>query len=294
VRTRRRVLPFVAAAALAGLLVAGPAHSDDPTIELPTTASIVADSASKTFATPDGKPPTVTIPTGGTVGFSKAAGGFSHNVRFSASQPTSCVQTLGSSGAVPPLPNPATSAAWAGRCQFFEPGSYPFACDIHPGMTGLVTVEADGTTPPPPPSPPPAGTPPPPPGGSPPPPPPPPPPPGTTAAAASALRLSAIQHGFAVRGSVRVARAGSKLVVRIRGKRRILLGRGGGTYPLGGRSRRPVGARRVSFTVPLSTLGRRALRRRGRLAITVRVTVTPKLGTSYVATGAVSLRRPAR
>jgi plastocyanin len=294
-RSHSTALSFVVVAALAGLLVAVPAQSDDlPTIDLPTTTSIIADKSSQTFVTADGGPAAVTIPAGGTVGFRKAAGGLSHNVRFSASQPTSCVQSLGSSGSVPPLPNPATSAAWAGRCQFFEPGSYPFACDIHPGMTGSVTVEGDGTTPPPPP--PPGGTPPPPPPGPPPgaTPPPPPPPAGRLAAAASGLRDSAIQRGYRVRGSIKVARGGSRLLARIQGRRSVVLRNGGGTYPIGRHTLRSVGARRVAFSVRLTAVARRVLRRNGRLAVTLRVTVTPKAGKAYTALRRISLRPPAR
>jgi plastocyanin len=279
---RIRKPPLVVAAGFAGLLIAGPARS-----EAPATASIVAADEPIRWETATGGAPNVTIAAGSAVDFAYPSGSSTHNLVFTAAQPSSCAQTAGpaSTGAVPPLPNPSSlgDPGWAGTCTFAAAGAYPFVCGIHSNMKGSVTVVGDGSTPPPPAGPPP-----------PPAPPPPPPPPATapTAPAASALTVPAIQRGFAVRGSVKVARAGSKLRASIQGLRAALLPKGGGTYPIGEQSRRSLAAKRVAFSAPLSALGRRALHRRGRLAITLRVTVTPTAGKAFTALRRVSLRLP--
>jgi hypothetical protein len=81
--------------------------------------------------------------------------------------------------------------------------------------------------------------------------------------AATGLKIAQIQRGVSVRGSVRVQRAGSRLR-----------------------------AGRASFTAQLNVAGRSALRRNGRLAITLRLTVAPAEGRSYTATRTVILRPP--
>jgi hypothetical protein len=59
---------------------------------------------------------------------------------------------------------------------------------------------------------------------------------------------------------------------------------------VGRRLRSSVAAGRASFTVALSATARRALRRNGRLSISLRLTVTPDEGKSYTATRPVILR----
>jgi plastocyanin len=282
-RIRKRYAPLVVAAGFAGLLIAGPARS-----EAPATASIVAADEPIRWETATGGAPNVTIAAGSGVDFAYPTGSSKHNLVFTTAQPSSCTQTAGpaSTGAVPALPSPASlgDAGWAGTCTFVAAGAYPFVCGIHSNMKGSVTVVGDGSTPPPPP----AGPPPPPAA----PPPPLPPASAPAAPAASALTVSAIQRGFAVRGSVKVARAGSKLRASIQGLRAALLPKGGGTYPIGEQMRRSLAAKRVAFSAPLSALGRRALHRRGRLAITLRVTVTPTAGKAFTALRRISLRLP--
>ena len=280
VRLRARHPVLVVAVALGGLLIAAPARS-----EAPATASIIAsDFAFKSY---DGSAANVTIAAGGAVGFSYSAGSSMHNVVFSGAAPSQCQGTSGpASGSRGPVPLSPSGPGWSGNCRFDFAGTYPFHCSVHAAMTGSVTVTgtAEGTPPPPPP---PTVVPP---------PPPPPPPAVPRGAAASALRASPIQRGTAIRGSIKVSRAGSRLLVRTLTRRSVLVGGHSTKLSETGRQlRRSVGgAKRVAFVVKLSPLARKALKRRGRLTISLRVTVTPKLGKTYSATRSISLRRPAR
>jgi plastocyanin len=278
VRLRARHPVLVVAVALGGLLIAAPARS-----EAPATASIVAsDFAFKSY---DGSPANVTIAAGGAVGFSYSSGASTHNVVFTGAAPSQCQGTSGpASGSRGPVPLSPSGPGWSGNCRFDFAGSYPFHCGMHAGMTGTVTVTgtAEGTVPPPPP---PTAVP----------PPPPPPPAVPRGAAASALRVSAIQRGTTIRGSIKVSRAGSRLLVRTLTRRSVLVGgRSTKQSEIGRRLQRSVAAKRVAFVVKLSSLARKALTRRGRLTISLRVTVTPKLGKFYTATRSITLRRPKR
>jgi plastocyanin len=285
VRLRKRDMSFVVVVGIGALLIGGAAQSQTP------TASIVASATENTFKTSSGGAPNVTIAAGGTVEFSYPPAGVTrrHNVAFTALSPTLCTQTEGpSSGPVPPLPNQATLPGWAGNCVFQTAGAYPFVCAIHPNMTGSVTVTAAETPPPPGPPPPPSAEPP---GPVMTPPPPPPPPPARTGPAASELRLAAVQRGFTIRGSIKVRSAGSRLLARAFARRKALI-KGASTrqVQIGRQLRRPVGGRRVAFAVRLDAKARRTLRRNGRLAISLRLSVTPSTGKAYTATRRVLLR----
>lgn len=262
---RREQLALVAAAAFVGvLLVGGSAQSQTP------VGIVATDNQFRTFANGS---PNVTIAAGGMVIFQQD-GSNPHNVVFKTA-PASCEQTGGkSSGPVPPLPNQASNDAWIGTCTFTAPGTYTFYCAFHgEGMNGSVTVP-DGTSPPPPP-------------------PLPPPPSPPIEPAASSLRVSTPQRGFTLRGSVVVRSAGSRLLARAFAKRRSLTGgRSNLQVQVGRQLRSSVGPGRVTFSVPLSAVARRALRRNGRLAISLRLTVDPPTGTTYTATRAVILRAP--
>ncbi len=117
---------------------------------------------------------------------------------------------------------------------------------------------------------------------------------GRAGAAASGLKVAATQTGTVVRGSLLVARPGSRLDVRL-SARRTALGstRQSGSVSVGRLRRTSVGGRRVEFAVKLSSAAKRALRRDGRLAITLRLTVTPPTGDVYSATRKVGMRRNA-
>src|ERR1044072_6874953 len=144
VRSGYLALVVVAVAGALLVLLGGSAQSQTP------VASIVAKDPYM-FETAAGGAPNVTIAAGGTVSFSQG-GSNPHNVVFKDAQPT-CVQTAGAnSGAVPPLPNQATSTAWAGACTSPAAGTYAFYCGFPgPNMNGSVTVPGAGTPPPPPP-----------------------------------------------------------------------------------------------------------------------------------------------
>ena len=225
-----------------------------------------------------------TIAPGGTVMFAYPGGMSVHNVAFTGMQPAGCQQTAGAmSGTVPPLPNDPAPPGWTGACTFTNPGVYSFVCQAHPNMTGTISVPAPGGTPPPaPPPPPPAAA-----------PPPPPPPPAALGAAASSLRLARTQRGLSVRGSVLVARPGSRLEVEARAPRSSLSrSRRRGSVRVGRFVRSSVGAGRATFSVALNATARRAIVRSGRLRLTVRIRVTPSAGAPFTATRSVTLRSP--
>ena len=183
---------------------------------------------------------------------------------------------------------------WSGTCTFPTAGVYGFYCTVHgPAMSGSVTVASAGTTPTPsttpPPTPeapgyaPPGG-----PAGS------PAPGPGSGAAspllgtASRAVRLSAGPHGRSVRGSVAVSPtgAGGRLEVDLLLRRAELAGASARLVRVGRTVRTSLAGGRVPFSVALDARARRALRARHRLALSVRVLLTPPHG------AAVSVVRP--
>lgn len=267
---------LVLAAGIGGLLIGAPAHSQ----VVPAASIVASDFAFKTSA---GGAPSVTVGPGSPVAFSYPAGDSAHNVVFTGPQPSSC--TLAGSGpGSAPLPAQPTARGWQGECTFAAEATYTFVCGLHGTMSGTVQVSGGGGAPPPPPGPP---GPPPPPGAA-----PPPPPAGSAVAAASSVRITAVQRGTTIRGSVRVRHAGSRLLVRALARRRALSGgRSTRQVEVGRGLRRSVGAGRVAFGVRLNAAARRVLRRDRRLAISLRLTVTPPTGSSYSATRAVVVRR---
>jgi plastocyanin len=208
------------------------------------------------------QPSQVAVLAGGTVTFSNP-GAVQHGVEWVGGPATpSC-------SGVPVGSTPAASGAkWSGACTFAQAGTYTFYCTVHGAeMTGTVTVNANGTTTVAPPSPTTTTT-----TGSKEPPPEPP-------IAATSLRSR--QRGGSVRGSLDVSRAGagSSLEVdvfaptaslaRARRPARIRVGRF---------ARGSVAAGTTPFVVRLSARARAALRRRHRLALTVRIVLTPLYG----------------
>jgi plastocyanin len=194
----------------------------------------------------------------------------------------------------------ASGTQWSGKCTFARAGTYSYYCTVHgAAMSGTVTVSGTQTPPPP-------GSPPTTPGapggqspgggsGA----------PGTTTpgtslpsspflgGAAKALTLAATQHGSAVRGSVRVspAGAGGRLEVVLLA-RSASLARAGHAKPVrvGHLERSSLSAGTARFTVSLTARARRALKRRGRLALTVQVQLRPQLGAAATVTRTVVLR----
>ena len=276
VRLRAPHMRWLLAAGIGGLLIGAPAHGQGA----PAAAIVASDFAFKTAA---GATANVTVAPGSTVSFAYPSGDEMHNVVFTGPQPSSCRQLQPPSGlASAPLPATPSGPGWQGDCTFAAEGTYAFVCGKHGGMTGSVQVGSVQVT---------SGE------GVPPPPPlaaPPPPPAGSIAAAASGLRLTAAQRGSTIRGSVRVTQAGSRLLARAFARRRALAGgRSTRLVEVGRQLRRSVGGGRVAFSVRIGPSARRALRRDGRLAITLRLRVTPPTGASFAATRSVVLRPPA-
>src|SRR5436305_1519102 len=267
------LIVVVLAGACGALLLGGQASGQTTGV----TVEAVANDT-KFLIQPGDQDPNTIVLAGSTVTFTHAAGPYPHNVDFTGGpQPASCTQAdPPGGGAVPPMPAAPSGAAWSGTCTFATAGRYDFFCDLHTGMRGSITVLGGGGGPPPPPPPPP------PPGA----PPPPPPPPGAppTGAAASLLRVTNPQRSLTLRGSIVVRSAKSRLLARAFARRGALSGgRSTVQVAVGRQLRASVGPGRVSFSVALSTTARRALRRNGRLAITLRMTVDPISGATYTA-----------
>ena len=269
-RLRSLAVPACCTAALlAVLLPTTPAASQAP----PTLATINA--LDNRFATDSGGDPNVTIAAGGHVNFVYFMGNSRHNVAFTGAKPSACGISEGPPGNTSALPTVPSPSLWEGGCDFDAPGTYPFVCELHSSMRGSVTAVATGASPPPPPGSPPVvqG-------------------PQELAPAASGVKVTTKQRGFSVRGSVLVARSGARVVARAYARRRALFtgSRSVLEVRVGRQSRVGVRAGRATFSAPLNAVARRALRRNGRLLITLRLTVTPAAGTPYKAARTVILR----
>jgi len=323
-RLRKRYLPL---AALLGAAVAVLPSLASGTA--PSTASFTASdfkwNVSGSSAT------TVTIAVGGTVTFSYPSGTSKHNADFgSGAPPTSCTQTAPTpTEPVPPLPHVPTGPGWSGSCTFNAAGTYMFHCDLHPSMTGTITVgEPTGTTTTtgtttitttttttgttttttttPPPTATTTTT---------------PPPtqstptatqssttPATTTTSTTPVELlpgpllvggpslRSTQRGTSVKGSLDVSQsgAGGRLEVDLLFKGASLAKARRGHRPkqvtLGRLVRTSVHAGRMSFSVALNARGKRALRSHHRLALTVKITLTPGHGRAVTVTRGVVLR----
>jgi hypothetical protein len=108
--------------------------------------------------------------------------------------------------------------------------------------------------------------------------------------AASRPRIARSQRGQAVKGSVTVARAGSRVRVELLAKASAL-GRKGSKRVKVGSSTRSANAGTVTFTVKLNSAAKKAVRTKRKLALTVRITVTPPSGDPFTATSTVTVRR---
>jgi plastocyanin len=254
----------------------------------PSTASIEAYD----FGFQDPSNPgatTVTIAAGGTVAFGYPSGSSFHNVDFDTAQPTSCTQTSGDMppGSVPPLPAVQTMPAWSGTCRFSTPGTYSFHCDMHPFMTGTVIVEGTSTTTP---------------GGT--------TTTGTTSTGTtttptstggtstsplppSAVTVARRQKGVVLRGSVTTPAGASQIVVTALVSNRVLSKhrpKRAKQVRVGSQTKHSTGTGKTSFAVKLNASARRALHRRHRFAVNLRIVVTPQGGPGAARTVVVALR----
>jgi hypothetical protein len=105
-----------------------------------------------------------------------------------------------------------------------------------------------------------------------------------------ALKLAGSQHGSTVRGSIEVSQAGSdgRLEVGLFATGASLAKAGHPAQVRIGRLvRSSLKAGNVPFSVPLSAKGKAALRRHQRLALTVKITLTPQHGAAVTVTRGV-------
>jgi hypothetical protein len=107
--------------------------------------------------------------------------------------------------------------------------------------------------------------------------------------------LRSSQHGFSVRGSVDVGQsgAGGRLEVDLIAKSASLASAqrsGSKSLQVGRLVRTSLSAGNVSFSVALTARGKSALRRHHKLALTVKITLTPTHGKAVTITRSVTLR----
>jgi plastocyanin len=268
VSLRARHLSLYLAALAAGAAVAlAVSASAQGGSQPPPSATFTASNYEWTASGPS--PSTATIAAGGTVTFTSDEPNSSHNATFSGTGPSSCE---------PPLPGAPQAPPWSATCTFNAPGTYSFICTAHYGMGGTVQVVAPGTptTPPPTTAP---GTPPP--GGTP------------SEPAPPTVKVARRQRGTTVRGSVTTSEDGSRLAIRALVSNRLLA-----TSPprrirkvsVGSLRRQVASAGKTLFAVKLNRAARRALNRRDRLTVTLRISVTPPAGQSTTKTAKVILR----
>jgi plastocyanin len=266
-------------------------------VVLPTVAGSEASPTIKAVNSPGGyygeshawSPAEVTVSAGGVVTLSNPTA-VNHGVQWVSGPETPMCST-----GVPVGTTPAAKGAnWSGTCVLAKPGVYSFYCTVHgPEMTGTITVTTNGTvttTTTQPPSQgggstttttngsgPTAGSP-----GSP-----------LAGSASAAIKLAGNQRGKAVRGSVKVSQAGAggRLEVDLLAPSATLASSPHPAPVQVGRIVRPsLRAGTVLFTVPLNAKAKRALRVHRRLAVTVRMVLTPTAGSALTITRSVLLR----
>jgi plastocyanin len=208
----------------------------------------------------------------------------------------------------------ASGTKWSGTCTFATPGVYTFYCTVHGSeMTGTVTVSADGTTTTsmtmgstqtstgsPTVSTPSSSS------------------PGQTEPqsqtstgpsapvgagalgsllvgnASSAVKLAASQRGHSVRGSIELSSgaAGGRLEVQLLAARASLAGTAQRSRVRVGRVvRSSLRSGTVSFTVALNAAAVHTLHVHGRIALSVKIVLTPAQGSAVSITRSVVVRR---
>jgi plastocyanin len=267
-RTRQLCLCLAAPAAGAALALAVASAGAD----VPTTASITAKDP-YSFDNGSGGHG-VTIAQGGTVGFGYPSGSTSHNVVFGGTQPTSCTD----------MPAAPAAQGWSGSCTFETPGTYAFHCGLHGSlMTGSVEVvdpdaPTTGTGPSPTDTGPGTNT-----------NPPPANPPGGESNPPS-VKVTRHQQGTVVHGSVTTPAGTSRIAVTAFTAKSALASRRARRVRIGSVTKRPKGAGTTSFALRVNRAARRALHRRGRLAVSLRVVITDGAGYALTRRKSVVLR----
>jgi plastocyanin len=267
VRLRKRLL-FPVAALLSAAVVVLPTIASSETSPETVEAENKPGSGIYSEETRAWHPSQVTVSAGGVVKFSNPYSTHVHGLKFTGATP-SCT-------GIPAAASEEIGATdWHGECTFSAPGTYTFICTVHPTeMKGTITVIAAGT---PAPGPTPTPT-----------------TPATTPVASSpespsgspllgSPSLRSSQHGSSVHGSVKVSKAavGGRLEVDLLASGASLAMRGHSAQARVGRLvRSSLYAGSVSFAVPLNAKGKGALRRKRRLALTVKIVLTPLHGAS--------------
>ncbi len=277
---RPRTLVLFALAALIGAAVAVlPALAAAPSEAKLEVNENCVEANWPCWAAPDSGSPAskVTIATGGEVMFTDKA------------STAATVVWMGSAPACTGVPTSAMTG-WEGKCKFEQPGTYKFeSSTLWPEYTKYeIVVEgaATGTTPttttttttpttttttaPTTPSEPSHGSP--------------------LEGGSRALKLAASQHGSTVHGSIKVSQAGAggRLEVGLFATDASLAKAGHSEQVRVGRLvRSSLKAGNASFSVLLTAKGKAALRRNQRLALTVKITLTPQHGAAVTLTRVV-------
>jgi hypothetical protein len=277
---RPRLLVLFAFAALIGAAIAGlPALAAAPSeakLEVNENCVEAAWPCWTTEGSASRPQPTksLTIANGGTVTFIDH--GKEANLAWTGTAPT-CESSV-------PVSPTAPKTGWEGKCKFEQPGTYKFesstlwpeytkyeivvesAPSATPTTTTTTTPPTTTTTSPTMSSEPGHGSP------------------------LGALKLAGSQRGSTVRGQVKVSQAGSggRLEVGLFAAGAALAKTGHSAQPRVGRLvRSSLQAGSLSFSVPLNAKGKAALQRHRRLALTVKVTLTPQHGAAVTDTRSV-------
>jgi plastocyanin len=263
VRLRWRFLPLAAVLGVAAAVLPAMAASE-------TAPSISAYDEPGIYGGHSWMPSTATVGSGGVVKFSNPYSTTPHGLKF----------TGGSAGATPNCTGIPAAASeetgafhWEGECTFSTPGTYTFICTVHPTeMRGTITVNPNGTTTtttttpttttttttPTTPAEPSTGSP---------------------LAGKPSLRSS--QRGGTVKGSLDISKAGAgdRLEIDVFAQSASLAKAKHSTRVRVGRLvRSSVSQGKLSFAVKLNAKARSALKRHRRLALTVKIVLTPVYG----------------
>lgn len=282
---RSRALLLFAVAALTGAAIAAP-----PALAAPSEAKLevnenCVEAHWPCWATPGSSQPAfqTTIASGATIAFvdEKTA----TNLAWSGTAPT-CEPSV-------PVAPTAPKTGWEGKCTFPSPGTYKFESSTLFNEGGALnytkyevvvegsayapptgTSEGGGSTPgPTESSPAPAGE----------------SPTGSPLAGAPAIHAS--QRGTTVKGSLQISKAGAgdRLEVDLLATAASLVKAGHATQVVGRFVSASVSAGQRSFSVKLNAKARRALKRHRRLALTVKIILTPVHGQTTNITRSVTV-----
>lgn len=221
--------------------------------DVPTTGSITAKDP-YSFDNGSGGS-SVNIALGGSVTFAYPSGASYHSVVFDTAQP-SCTD----------LPSTPSAPGWSGSCTFDSAGTYAFHCGLHSFMTGKVEVvdpNAPSTD---------TG-------------------PGPTFGYMTppVAKVARRQTGPVVRGKVTTPSGPARIAVTAFAARRAVATRTR-RVKIGSVTTRSNGTGPTAFSLKVNRTARRALHRRRRLTVSLRIGITPDAGTATRMSATVVLR----